>query len=97
MPGYRLTKQSEQDLHGIWAYIARDNSGAADKFLEALFETFSRLSEYPHIGQQREILTSQPLRFFPVGNYLIAYRPDIKPLEIYRVLSDYRDMAQELN
>lgn len=79
MVDYRLTQQADQDLRDIWVYIAHDNIAAADKLLGALFDAFSRLSDYPHMGQKRKNLTSEPFHFFPVGSYLIAYLPKVIP------------------
>jgi len=34
----KFTKQSKQDLDNIWEYIARDNRGVADSFIDSLYE-----------------------------------------------------------
>jgi len=59
------------------------------KFLAAC----ASLANTPYLGHKREDLTPRPLRFWPVGSYLIIYKPDTKPLEILRILSGYRDVA----
>jgi plasmid stabilization system protein ParE len=56
-----------------------------------------RLAEMPELGHFREDLADEPLRFWPVHSYLIIYRPDRKPLEVVRVLSGYRDIAELLS
>ena len=45
----------------------------------------------------REDLAEETLRFWPVRSYLIIYRPDAKPIQIVRVLSGYRDIAELLS
>jgi antitoxin ParD1/3/4/toxin ParE1/3/4 len=56
-----------------------------------------RLAEMPEMGHLREDLAEEPLRFWPVYSYLIIYRPDRNPLEVVRVLSGYRDIADLLS
>lgn len=56
-----------------------------------------RLAEMPEMGHSREDLADEPLRFWPVHSYLIIYRPDRSPLEVVRVLSGYRDIAELLS
>ena len=80
------------DLEEIWLYIANDNPTAADKMIDELYENIHRLVEMPGLGHLREDLASEPLRFWPVRHYLIIYRPHVKPIEIVRVLSGYRDI-----
>lgn len=50
----------------------------------------------PHIGHVRDDLADETLRLWPVGTYLIIYRPDARPVQIVRVLSGYRDIADLL-
>lgn len=45
------------------------------------------------IGHLRPDLTERPVRFWPVRSYLIVYRADIRPIQVIRVLSGYRDVA----
>jgi plasmid stabilization system protein ParE len=47
----------------------------------------------PGMGHRRNELASKELFVWPVGQYLIIYRPDTDPLEIVRVVSGYRDLA----
>jgi plasmid stabilization system protein ParE len=93
MASYRLSREAERDLHEIWDYISQDDQFAADRLLDSLRTIFLNLGEYPHMGQHREDFGNRSLRFFPRERYLIAYRPDTEPVEIYRVLSDYRNAA----
>ena len=97
MSGYRLTHQAERDLLEIWAYIGQDNPDAADKVLTNMRAAFAKLGHYPSLGQHRKELRNDELRFLPAYSYLIAYRSNTDPVEIYRVLSSYRDIARELS
>ncbi len=84
---------AELDLLEIWAYIAEDSSGAADKFLDLLDQKCSTLAEAPKIGRLREELAPD-LRSFPVKRYIIFYRPIDGGIEVARVLSAYRDLGR---
>ena len=64
---------------------------AADRMRDNIYEAINKLADMPGMGHRREDLTRQALLFWPVGKYLIIYRPDTAPLEIVRVVSGYRD------
>ena len=90
MNQYRVSDAARSDLDEIWFYIALDNVDAADRFLRAIVSRFPRLASRPEMGRQREELAIR-LRSFPVGNYLIFYRPTENGVEIARVLHGARD------
>jgi len=48
------------------------------------------LVPFPGAGHQRPDLTSRPLRFIVVREYLIAYAPEEKPLWVLAVLHGRR-------
>ncbi len=69
-----FSARSKTDLEEIVKYIARDNPTAAERFGSRLIEQAESLSDAPEIGPT---LPQRPdTRFFPVGPYLIIYRPD---------------------
>jgi len=90
MNQYRVSDAARSDLDEIWIYIAQDNPDAADKFIHALVSRFPMLASMPEMGCQREELAAR-LRSFPVGNYVIFYRPMENGVEITRVLHGARD------
>ena len=90
MNQYRVSDVARSDLDKIWSYIAQDNVDAADRFIHALVSRFPTLAAMPHLGRQREELVTR-LRSFPVGNYVIFYRPMEIGVEIARVLHGARD------
>jgi toxin ParE1/3/4 len=87
----RRSRLAESDLLDIWTYIARDSPAAADRFLDLIAEKLQTLAESPEIGRRREELAAR-LRSFPVGRYVIFYRPSEHGIEVARVLSAYRDI-----
>jgi plasmid stabilization system protein ParE len=49
------------------------------------------LVRFPHQGHKRPDLTSRPLRFTVVREYLIAYAPDESPLWVVAVMHGRRN------
>jgi toxin ParE1/3/4 len=84
------SSQAQSDLVDIWLYIANDSPAAADKFLDQIDSICELLSASPVLGRSREEL-GRNLRSFPVGDYLIFYRPKRSGIVVVRVLSGYRD------
>ena len=78
-------------MDDIWEYIARDNPGAADGFIDSIYHKCRLLAERPEIGKERPEIR-QDIRSFPVGNYLIFYHPQDGITTIDRVLSGYQDI-----
>src|SRR4030088_1300501 len=59
------------DITGIWEFIAEGNPDAAGRVREDILDAIRRLVPFPRQGHQRTDLTSRPLRFLSVRNYLI--------------------------
>ncbi len=97
MARYVLSPEAHDDLRELRDYIAQDNPTAARRLLSDLRDAMRRLAEMPELGHVREDLAEEALRFWPVRSYLIIYRPDAKPIQIVRVLSGYRDIAELLS
>lgn len=88
----RRSALAERDLLEIWSYIAKDNPSAADRFLDLIGEKCALLAVSPEMGRRREELAPS-LRSFPVGRYIIFYRPGERGIQVVRVLSADRDIA----
>ena len=91
-PRFALTPQARADLVNIWNYIAEDNPEQADRVLERLFDAFARLAQTPGMGHHREDLADARHRFWAVYSYVIAYRDQIKPLEIIAIVHGARQL-----
>jgi plasmid stabilization system protein ParE len=57
---------------------------------EDILDAVRKLVPFPHQGHKRPDLTTKPLRFQTVRNYIIAYAPDEKPLVVLAVLHGRR-------
>ena len=90
MSGYVLHPAAFDDLNEIWEYLAADSLDAADRVLEEIHKTIRALVPFPHQGHRRPDLTSRPLRFTTVWEYLIAYAPSGKPLLVLAVIHSRR-------
>ena len=94
MSRYVLTDLAKQDVREIVSYIRKRNPQSARKVQAELREAMRRLAEFPLIGHYRDDITHEPLRFWSVYSYLIAYRPDTKPLQIIRMVHGARDLRR---
>jgi antitoxin ParD1/3/4/toxin ParE1/3/4 len=90
MSDFVLHPDALKDLEEIWEYIAADSLDAADRVREEIYDAIQSLVPFPHVGHNRSDLTSQPLRFQTVRDYVIAYAPAEKPLAIVAILHGRR-------
>jgi plasmid stabilization system protein ParE len=88
--GFELHPGAAQDITEIWEFIAEDNPLAARRVREEILDCIRRLVPFPNQGHLRPDLTSRPLRFQTIRDYLIAYSPDEKPLVVIGVLHGRR-------
>ncbi len=88
--GFVLHPLAAQDITDIWEIIAAANPLAARRVREDILAAIRTLVPFPHQGHRRTDLTSRPLRFKTVRDYLIAYAPDEHPLLVIAVLHGRR-------
>jgi toxin ParE1/3/4 len=91
MSKFVLHPEADADLNEIWEYIAADNLDAADRVLDELYQSIISLTRFPNMGHSRPDLTSSPLRFQVVRDYVIAYAPQERPLAIIAILHGHRN------
>jgi toxin ParE1/3/4 len=90
MTGYALHPEAFIDLDDIREHIAEDNPDAADRVMTEIFDGIRGLVAFPNQGYQRPNLTSRPLRFKLVREYVVAYAPEKKPLWVVAVVHGRR-------
>lgn len=88
--GFELHPGAASDITSIWEFIAEDNLRAAGRVREEILDAIRRLVPFPRQGHSRTDLSSRPLRFQTVRDYLIDYAADEKPLLIIAVLHGRR-------
>lgn len=93
MPGLVISPEAEQDLIDIWLYIARDQPGIADRFLERLQRKANKLMDFPDLGVGRKELGTF-VKSFPVDHYVLFYRSTNHGIELIRVLYESRDVSK---
>jgi toxin ParE1/3/4 len=91
MSGFALHPSAISDLEEIWEFIAVDSPDAGDRVIEEIHEAIRGLVPFPESGHKRSDLTSRPLRFQVVRDFLIAYAGDEKPLVVIGVLHGRRN------
>ena len=82
---------AEQDLDALVEYVEQDSPQAAERLLDAAWETFTELAEMPYLSRERSDaaprwpgLRSWAIRGFP--RFLIFYRPSADRIEIVRIV-----------
>lgn len=90
MSRYRIARTAQRDLDEIWCYLGAFDVQTADRWLHTVEQRFRVLADQPYTGQARPDLAPE-VRFLPVGNYLIFYRPIENGVEIARFIHGARD------
>jgi toxin ParE1/3/4 len=93
MPLVLRTSQAHLDLVEAALRIAEENPTAADHWLDSLDEKCRLLARMPELGRKRPDLAPD-LRGFPIGNYIIFYRPVPDGIQVIRVLHGARDIPE---
>lgn len=90
MREFELHPEAYTDIDEIGQWIGDDSPDAAKRVVTGIFDAVAALVPFPHQGHRRPDLTSRPLRFIRVYNYLIAYAPDERPLWVVAVIHGSR-------
>lgn len=86
------TRRALRDLDDIWFYIAQDNLGRADRFVDSIVVKCEAISESPYMGRARPELGSG-VRSLPHEEYLIYYRISGGRIDVLRVIHGARDVG----
>ncbi|HEX4792581.1 MAG TPA: type II toxin-antitoxin system RelE/ParE family toxin [Humisphaera sp.] len=93
MPAIIKSKRAVREAAEIWHYIAQDNSPAADRLIDDIEHALRFLAEYPRAGKERSDL-ARSLRTYPVGNYLLFYRPMKDGIQLAHIIHGARDLRR---
>lgn len=91
MNRYAFHPEALLDLDEIWEFIAKDSLDAADRVVAEILVAFEELCSLPHQGHHRPDLTTRPLRFTVVRDFLLVYAPDEQPLWVVAILHGRRN------
>ena len=98
---WQASPETDEDLIAARDFIAADNESAARDFLDAAFEAFDRLAQFPEMGPRARFKhrALKGVRFFvlapPCNRWLIFCQPAGKGVEIKRVLYGNVNWRQE--
>jgi plasmid stabilization system protein ParE len=71
--GFTLHPGAAQDITDIWEFIIEDDPLAARRVREDILDAVRKLVPFPHQGHKRLDLTTKPLRFQTVRNYITIH------------------------
>jgi plasmid stabilization system protein ParE len=93
--GIVFAPEARKDLLEIVDYVAARNIEAAERLRDRFIAAVEMLARRPTLGHLRNDLARPDMnvRFWPVGHYLVIYRPVRRGIQIVRILSGYRDIA----
>ena len=97
MPRIILDPCVEDELWGIWHFIAQDNPDAATRVIEAAYETFKTLAANPGLGKVRRFQNPKlhdvrSWRIPGFENYLIFYRGVANGVQVIHVYHGARNI-----
>ncbi len=73
MAELRWTQEAAEWLQDIYQYIAQDNSDAAARTIQAIYEKAQHLKSFPQLGYQYRLEEEGEIRILVYGHYRIAY------------------------
>ena len=91
MSDLKFSRRSQHDLNKIWDRIAEDDRAAAERFAGDIRQKCRLLADNPRLGRARDELRPG-LRSFPVGRFLIFYRPLHDGIQVLRVVHGARNI-----
>ena len=97
MSRYILDPCVEDELWGIWRFIAQDNPDAATRVIEAARESFKMLGANPGLGRPRRfrnprLRNIRSWRISGFENYLIFYRAVADGIQVNHVYHGAQDI-----
>ena len=95
MPRIDRSPRAKADVLSIGRYIAEQSGShtTAYRFLDKIDERIKFLAHHPMAGEARPDLAANA-RAFPVGNYVLFYRPISDGIQVLRVLHGARDIPR---
>jgi toxin ParE1/3/4 len=92
MPAISYSTNALADLDEIWDFVAKQSVLQANKLTLKFREKLQHIAENSLIGHPRPDLAPE-LRSYPVGRYVIFYRPTLFGIELIRLVHSARDLG----
>jgi toxin ParE1/3/4 len=83
----RWTPTAAHDLEHVYEYIARDNSDAASRTVDAMLSAIDALRQNPLLGRSGRLARTRELIFSP---YVVSYRVRLDAIEILSIIHGSR-------
>ena len=93
MPRVVRTRLAYTDILEIALHVRRDNPKAADQLLDTFEAKLRVLARVPGMGASRAWI-GRDVRSFPVGQYVLFYRPRSDGIQLLRVVHGKRDLQR---
>jgi len=91
---FRISPAADLDIEQACDRVAEHNHAAADRLDDQLHRAIRFLARFPGIGHQRAEVEDETVRFWAVGNFVVAYRVEGDHVTVIRVLHGARDIRQ---
>lgn len=91
MPEVSYSLKALEDLDQIWDYVAKNSVLQANNLTLRFREKLHHIANNNLIGHPRPELAHK-LRSYPVGRYLLFYRPTLFGIELVRLIHSARDL-----
>jgi toxin ParE1/3/4 len=93
MATIQRTPESRVDYLQIFVFVGEQNLPAAERLIETFDQKLELLADMPGLGPARPEF-GKGIRSFPVGSYIIFYRPVDGGIELLRVLHGARNLRK---
>jgi plasmid stabilization system protein ParE len=90
MHPFNFHPEAQIDLENTWDFISAHSVDAADRVIAEILQAIRTASSFPPEGHKRPDLTSRPLHFLHVREYLSAYAPEEAPPLVIGVIHGRR-------
>jgi len=87
----RWSVPAVEDLERICERIERDNPEAARRVARTIYDSCSRLKDYPYLGRVSSRMTGRRELVFSPWPYIVVYRVTENAVEISRVFHAAQD------
>jgi toxin ParE1/3/4 len=86
----RVLRRAERDLQTIYAYLAREAPGHADRLVDEMLDAIDTLSSFPERGSSPRDPVLRTQGFLVHRPYLIFYKSTKRLVRVYRVIHHKR-------
>ena len=91
MSHFDISDPAQRDLGEIAEYLNDRNPAAARKQIAQFLDAFRKLADLPGMGRSQEHRRPN-MRSWPVGSYVVYYRPTPDGIRVLRVFHGSRDL-----